>query len=123
MVLNCQDKVPAPRNSPALGEPAIRYDPILLLIEAARLLEEYSRYIARPAVPYSAHDGGFFCPQCGVVFRRKQDLKRHAIRHSGLRAFSCTRCDRSFARKDALVRHVAKACRHQYPPDLSPRSN
>jgi hypothetical protein len=51
-------------------------------------------------------------PGCGLSYRRKEHLTRHAKLHSKPQSFECPFCDRSFARSDTLRHHV-----RSYHPD------
>lgn len=50
---------------------------------------------------------GLECLECGLAFRRREHLNRHADRHRGVRPFTCNICGRSFSRRDTLKRHVS----------------
>ncbi|KAL4883948.1 hypothetical protein BJY04DRAFT_183566, partial [Aspergillus karnatakaensis] len=49
----------------------------------------------------------FCCTICQRGFTRIDHLKRHHLRHSGLKPYSCIFCDESFARCDNLRDHYA----------------
>ncbi len=49
---------------------------------------------------------GLSCNECGRVFTRPDNLKRHVKSiHSREMLFSCQECGKSFATKDKLTRH------------------
>ena len=49
---------------------------------------------------------GLSCNECGRVFTRPDNLKRHVKSiHSREKLFSCQECGKSFATKDKLTRH------------------
>ncbi|KAJ9311865.1 transcriptional regulator family: Fungal Specific TF and C2H2 zinc finger [Paecilomyces variotii] len=52
-----------------------------------------------------AADKHFRCTICQRGFTRIDHLKRHHLRHSGLKPYSCVFCDESFARCDNLRDH------------------
>jgi hypothetical protein len=56
----------------------------------------------------STQQSPFQCdfPGCGLNYRRKEHLNRHAKSHSQLECFECTFCDRVFMRNDTLRQHV-----------------
>lgn len=43
--------------------------------------------------------------QCGKAFRKKVDLTRHEVVHSGIRPYQCNLCDKRFQRKTHLYCH------------------
>lgn len=45
-------------------------------------------------------------PGCGLSYRRKEHLTRHAKSHFQTECFECSFCDRVFARNDTLRQHV-----------------
>ncbi|KAJ3308599.1 Metallothionein expression activator [Blyttiomyces sp. JEL0837] len=57
-------------------------------------------------------DREFGCGTCGKAFQRRQDLRRHEMIHTGIKAFTCPLgCGTLFSRHDALQRHLkAKRC-------------
>lgn len=57
-------------------------------------------------------------PGCGLSYRRKEHLTRHAKLHSKSQSFECPFCDRSFARSDTLRHHV-----RSYHPDKELKSS
>ncbi|KGO47922.1 Transcription factor, fungi [Penicillium expansum] len=50
----------------------------------------------------------FHChfPGCGLSYRRKEHLTRHAKTHTQTDRFECSFCERVFARNDTLRQHV-----------------
>ncbi|CAL1700903.1 unnamed protein product [Somion occarium] len=52
----------------------------------------------------------FQCENCGMRFLRKNECKRHATSHDGIKPYVCTVCpperNRSFVRQDLLKRHL-----------------
>ncbi|KAJ5714192.1 uncharacterized protein N7483_011373 [Penicillium malachiteum] len=55
----------------------------------------------------AGNDAPFVCdfPGCGLAYRHKYHLTRHAKRHSQVQSFECPFCDRTFSRNDALRQH------------------
>ncbi|CAP95628.1 Pc21g07310 [Penicillium rubens Wisconsin 54-1255] len=51
--------------------------------------------------PFQCH-----VPGCGLSYRRKEHLTRHANSHFQTKCFECSFCDRVFARNDTLRQHV-----------------
>lgn len=45
-------------------------------------------------------------PGCGLSYRRKEHLVRHAKSHFKKESFECSFCDRVFARNDTMRQHV-----------------
>ncbi|CAG2055197.1 unnamed protein product [Timema podura] len=66
----------------------------------ARLLL-HVKYIHEGAKPYE-------CEQCSKTFVRKEDLARHTILHTGVKAHKCpiSICEKSFAMKSSLKIHL-----------------
>ncbi|KAE8168513.1 hypothetical protein BDV40DRAFT_251011 [Aspergillus tamarii] len=56
-------------------------------------------------------------PGCGLSYRRKEHLTRHARRHFQSDSFECPFCDRRFARNDTLRQHVRT---HHEDKELQP---
>jgi uncharacterized Zn-finger protein len=52
--------------------------------------------------------GHFHCNTCDTSFTRRHDLKRHLLRHAGIRPNKCQKCSKAFARPDALARHSSQ---------------
>ena len=46
------------------------------------------------------------CELCGKQFKKKNQLNRHLIIHSGRKDYICIVCYRAFAREDNLKRHL-----------------
>lgn len=46
------------------------------------------------------------CLECGKVFTRERNLRRHGIVHSKIRPFSCDFCQKGFNRYDNLRQHI-----------------
>ncbi|KII74449.1 Early growth response protein 1 [Thelohanellus kitauei] len=42
---------------------------------------------------------------CGVSIKRKDDLKRHMRKHTGIKPFTCIDCEKKFSRKDHFHSH------------------
>jgi len=53
------------------------------------------------------YTSAFTCtfPGCTKSFRKKSEVERHVLTHSGDKPFVCTDCSKSFKRKDHLQRH------------------
>lgn len=52
-------------------------------------------------------DGAEFkCTDCGKVFTRERNLRRHAIVHSETRPYTCEFCQKGFNRYDNLRQHI-----------------
>ncbi|XP_072044402.1 zinc finger Y-chromosomal protein-like isoform X6 [Amphiura filiformis] len=45
------------------------------------------------------------CHICGTVLKHKISLKRHLLRHKGLKSFKCSECDKCFMDKSNLTAH------------------
>lgn len=45
-------------------------------------------------------------PNCGLSYRRKEHLTRHAKSHFKKESFECSFCDRVFARNDTMRQHI-----------------
>ncbi|KAE8132830.1 hypothetical protein BDV38DRAFT_200541 [Aspergillus pseudotamarii] len=56
-------------------------------------------------------------PGCGLSYRRKEHVTRHARRHFQSDSFECPFCDRHFARNDTLRQHVRT---HHEDKELQP---
>jgi len=52
--------------------------------------------------------GKFKCPNCPATFSFPKHVKRHFMRHTGVRPYECTICHATFARSDVLKRHFEK---------------
>ena len=50
----------------------------------------------------------FVCPlfSCGRMYKRMEQLKRHARSHTMERSFQCPRCNKKFSRQDNLNQHI-----------------
>lgn len=48
----------------------------------------------------------FGCETCGKRFRKRYDLQRHNMIHTGIKPFSCRICKRSFRQKPHLKSHM-----------------
>ena len=47
----------------------------------------------------------FRCPACNRTFTRNDHLKRHQLRHTGLKPYQCQFCNTAFSRSDSLRDH------------------
>lgn len=56
----------------------------------------------------SATGRRFRCQVCQQCFSRNDHLKRHQLRHTGLKPYRCQFCDLAFARSDSLRVHYAE---------------
>ncbi|XP_026743964.1 zinc finger protein 551-like isoform X2 [Trichoplusia ni] len=45
------------------------------------------------------------CPECGKGFYKKNELKRHSVKHTGLREFQCKVCFKWYGSKRSLTAH------------------
>jgi KRAB domain-containing zinc finger protein len=52
-------------------------------------------------------DGTFSCPDCGKLFKSRENLEPHYIGHT--QNFSCDKCCRVFMRKETLEKHACLA--------------
>jgi len=51
------------------------------------------------------------CPDCGILFTRKRDVKRHRQSIHNQKKFTCSDCNGIFSRKDIMKRHQKKSCK------------
>ncbi|ORY41393.1 hypothetical protein BCR33DRAFT_718996 [Rhizoclosmatium globosum] len=58
------------------------------------------------ASPAVAVQTTFECSFCSKSFKRRQDMRRHALKHDLSKRISCDQCDKQFSRMDALQRHI-----------------
>jgi hypothetical protein len=62
--------------------------------------------------PYLEHrrnhggQGPIPCPQCGKLFAKEFDIKRHMFTHTGEKPFKCEICNRGFSQKSTLKVHL-----------------
>jgi uncharacterized Zn-finger protein len=58
---------------------------------------------------YKIHgDTTFNCDQCPAVFKIITHLRKHILRHTGLKPFSCHDCGKNFQTKDSIQRHLER---------------
>lgn len=62
---------------------------------------------AAPTPPKDA-DGKYPCPHCAKSYLHAKHLKRHLLRHTGVRPYTCGLCKDTFSRSDILKRHFQK---------------
>ncbi|KAL8955717.1 MAG: hypothetical protein Q9193_006533 [Seirophora villosa] len=63
----------------------------------------------KPAsTPAKDAEGKFPCEHCNKNYLHAKHLKRHLLRHTGVRPYSCGLCEDTFARSDILKRHFQK---------------
>lgn len=62
-----------------------------------------SRLVTTPAEP-----DGFACTLCGLQFRTKSEMERHAFKHDELQGVQCQYCPSVFYSSAGLTRHVNK---------------
>ncbi|KAI4163300.1 MAG: hypothetical protein LQ342_003035 [Letrouitia transgressa] len=58
--------------------------------------------------PTKDNDGKFPCEHCAKTYLHAKHLKRHLLRHTGVRPYSCGLCHDTFSRSDILKRHFQK---------------
>ncbi|KAL9026497.1 MAG: hypothetical protein Q9196_004846 [Gyalolechia fulgens] len=58
--------------------------------------------------PVKDADGKFPCEHCNKNYLHAKHLKRHLLRHTGVRPYSCGLCEDTFSRSDILKRHFQK---------------
>jgi len=58
--------------------------------------------------PKKNKDGKFPCGECSKTYLHAKHLKRHMLRHTGIRPYECGLCGDNFSRSDILKRHFAK---------------
>ncbi|XP_045905635.1 uncharacterized protein LOC123971082 isoform X2 [Micropterus dolomieu] len=49
----------------------------------------------------------FSCTECGKLFLRNTDLKRHMNTHTGNKTFSCSVCSKNFSHSESLTQHMS----------------
>ncbi|XP_072044397.1 uncharacterized protein [Amphiura filiformis] len=47
----------------------------------------------------------YVCQICGAVLASARSLRKHLLRHEGLKAFKCRECDKCFIDKQSLTKH------------------
>jgi len=52
------------------------------------------------------NSGPIPCPQCGKLFAKEFDIKRHMFTHTGEKPFKCDICNRGFSQKSTLKVHL-----------------
>ncbi|KAF6224765.1 hypothetical protein HO133_009959 [Letharia lupina] len=62
---------------------------------------------AAPTPPKDA-EGKYPCPHCNKNYLHAKHLKRHLLRHTGVRPYTCGLCKDTFSRSDILKRHFQK---------------
>ncbi|KAL8904059.1 MAG: hypothetical protein Q9207_003520 [Kuettlingeria erythrocarpa] len=63
----------------------------------------------KPAsTPAKDAEGKFPCEHCPKNYLHAKHLKRHLLRHTGVRPYSCGLCEDTFSRSDILKRHFQK---------------
>jgi hypothetical protein len=59
-------------------------------------------------LPPKDEEGKHPCPHCKKTYLHAKHLKRHMLRHTGVRPYPCKLCGDRFARSDILKRHFIK---------------
>ncbi|MCJ1342718.1 hypothetical protein MMC31_000906 [Peltigera leucophlebia] len=59
-------------------------------------------------VPIKDENGKYPCSYCAKTYLHAKHLKRHMLRHTGIRPYSCGLCKDTFSRSDILKRHFSK---------------
>ncbi|KAL8934789.1 MAG: hypothetical protein Q9216_005730 [Gyalolechia sp. 2 TL-2023] len=59
-------------------------------------------------IPVKDAEGKFPCEHCNKNYLHAKHLKRHLLRHTGVRPYSCGLCEDTFSRSDILKRHFQK---------------
>lgn len=49
----------------------------------------------------------YLCPECGKSLSTNENLKRHLIRHTGIKPYSCNLCPSRFVFKSGLTSHMS----------------
>ncbi|KAL8947190.1 MAG: hypothetical protein Q9222_006498 [Ikaeria aurantiellina] len=60
------------------------------------------------STPVKDAEGKFPCEHCNKNYLHAKHLKRHLLRHTGVRPYSCGLCEDTFSRSDILKRHFQK---------------
>ncbi|KAL8703625.1 MAG: hypothetical protein Q9201_003195 [Fulgogasparrea decipioides] len=63
---------------------------------------------ATATTPVKDAEGKFPCEHCNKNYLHAKHLKRHLLRHTGVRPYSCGLCEDTFSRSDILKRHFQK---------------
>lgn len=58
--------------------------------------------------PPKDEEGKYPCPHCNKNYLHAKHLKRHLLRHTGVRPYTCGLCKDTFSRSDILKRHFQK---------------
>ena len=58
--------------------------------------------------PIPLEAGIWMCPHCSKTSSKAQNIQRHLVTHSSVKAFSCSYCGKSFKRRDVLNIHIRK---------------
>lgn len=55
------------------------------------------------------------CDNCDMIVSSAASLKRHMLKHSGIRAFTCALCPKDFIRSEEMKQHIARHYRDERP--------
>eukprot|EP00050_Salpingoeca_kvevrii_P019070 m.82041 g.82041 ORF g.82041 m.82041 type:complete len:349 (-) comp8249_c0_seq2:452-1498(-) len=67
------------------------------------------------ALPATARNRKYACPDCDAVFSRSSALSDHRRRHTGERPFACDECQQTFVTNTNLNRHKRATHRDERP--------